>query len=50
MKEARTTARIIADVKPEVKEKLIGLSDITGHSMTQILTTLIEAMHNELQK
>jgi predicted DNA-binding protein len=50
MKGARATARITADVNPEVKEKLISLSKGMERSMTDILTALIEAAFNEFNK
>jgi hypothetical protein len=46
--EIKATARIIADVKPEVKEKLKALSDDFGHSMTQILSSLIEGEYKKV--
>lgn len=50
MKAARTTARIIADVNPEIKEKLIALSKETNKSMTEILSMLIDTCYKELNK
>ena len=47
MANTRATARIIADVNPEVKEKLVALSNKTGKSMTEILSILINAEYSD---
>jgi hypothetical protein len=43
----KITARIIADVDPEIKQKLKELSSFEGVSMVQILTKLIEEAHKK---
>lgn len=42
MKATKSTSRIIADVRPEVKEQLQEMSHKSGRSMTEILSWLIE--------
>jgi DNA topoisomerase VI subunit B len=39
----KAKSRIIADVQPEVKEKLFSLAQDEGKSMTEILSILIES-------
>jgi hypothetical protein len=41
--KAKATSRIIADVRPEVKEKLQEMANDSGRSMTEILSYLIES-------
>lgn len=46
----RTTARLIADVKPETKEKLKASAEKQGKSMTSVLEELIEKEYKRLLK
>jgi predicted DNA-binding protein len=42
--------RVIADVKPEIKQKLKELNVKTGKSMTEIISQLIEKEHKKTIK
>lgn len=46
----KVTARIIAEVEPTIKEKLVELSSKNGKSMTQNISELIEVAHKKINK